>query len=148
MTTKRTRVWDAQDALLTALQAQAWPTGVTPTLGTPARMEADSVWVSGEVEAWNAEYRVSGLRQKDETFTLRIHCLATRLGGDFTTLRDRLESFGALVEDAVDGNPTLSSTVMLATIVSQQVEETILDDGRRRQGLLTFFVECQAFVAG
>lgn len=148
MATKRTQAWAAQDALLTALQAQSWPVGVNPTLGTPARMESDSVWVSGEVEAWNAEYRVSGLRQKDETFTLRIHCLATRLGGDYASLRARLEEFGGIVEDAVEADHTLDGTVMLATITSQQVEETILEDGRRRQGLLTFFVECQAFVAG
>ena len=144
---KRTKAWDAQDALLALLQAQTWPDNIRPALGTPARMDGDAVWVSGEVDDWNAEYRVSGLAQKDETFVPRVHCLVTRLG-TFVELRDRLESLGALVEDAIGQSYSLSGTVMLATIKQQQVEETMLDDGRRRQGLLTFFIECEAFVAG
>mgnify|MGYP006273408095 CR=1 FL=1 len=148
MPTKRTQVWAAQDALLQALQAQTWDEPIKPVLGTPARMEADQVWVSGEVDQWSAQYRTSGLGTKDEVFTLRVHCLATRLGGGYTELRDRLAALGANVEDVLQDDFTLGGTVMLATIASQQVEEAMLDDGRRRQGLLTFFIECTAHVAG
>ena len=144
---KRTQAWAAQDGLLELLQAQTWPGNLRPSLGTPASMERDTVWVSGEVDDWNAEYRVSGLAQKDETFVLRVHCLVTRLES-FVELRAGLEALGALVEDAIGADYTLGGSVMQATVRQQQVEETMLDDGRRRQGLLTFFIECEAFVAG
>lgn len=142
----RTALWDAQDGLLTLLQAQTWPNDVTPALGLPGRLERDQVWIAGEVSEWQAEYRVSGLKAKDESFTLRVHILATRLGGDYATIRSALETYGALVENALDVDYTLGGSVMLATISRQQLEETMLDDGRRRQGLLTYLVTCDAHV--
>lgn len=144
--TMRTKVWAAQDALLTLLQAQTWPNDVRPALGIPGRLERDSAWISGEVDDWRAEYRVSGLKAKDETFVLRVHLLTTRLGGEFEPLRDAIAVYGGLVEDAIKQDYTLGGTVMLATIVNQQLEETMLDDGRRRQALLTYSIACDAHV--
>lgn len=140
----RTAVWDAQEGLLALLKTQPWPNDVTPALGIPGRLERDQVWVSGEVSEWSAEYRVSGLQAKDETFVLLVHILATRLGGDYATIRTALQTYGELVENALAEDYTLGGSVMLATVSRQQLEETMLDDGRRRQGLLTYSVTCDA----
>lgn len=142
----RTQVWDAQDGLLALLKEQPWPNDVKPVLGIPGRLERDCVWISGEVDEWQAEYRVSGLQAKDERFTLRVHVLATRLGGDFDAIRPAVQTYGELVERAIGQDFTLGGAVMLATISGQQLEEAMLDDGRRRQALLTFSISCDAFI--
>lgn len=144
MSAIRTRLWSAQDGLLTRLLAESWPNDVTPVLGIPGRLERDSVWISGEVDSWNAEHRVSGLTARDETFELRIHVLATRLGGDYATIRSAIQTYAALVENALYADPTLGGSVMLATVRAQQLEESMVDE-RRRSGLLTYFVTCEAY---
>lgn len=145
MPTMRSQLFDAQDALYSLLQAATWPGRVSTSLGTPATFETDHVWVSGEVDDWSAEYRVSGLAAKDEAFTIRVHCFTKRLG-TYLDARQRVQALGEVVEDTITSNYTLSGTVMLATIGRQQLEESQNEDGRGRQVLLTFFVDCQAHV--
>lgn len=141
----RSQIWAAQDALYTALTGATWPGSVQVDLATPANMERDSVWVSGEVDDWAAEYRTSGLAAKDENFALRVHVLSKRLG-NYTDARDRVKVLGEVVEDTVDADHTLAGTVMLATIERSQLEDSLGEDGRTRMVLLTLWVRCRAHV--
>ena len=141
----RSQIWLAQDALFTALDDATWPGAVQVALATPANLERDSVWVSGEVDDWSAEYRTSGLAAKDEEFVLRVHVLSKRLG-NYTDARDRVKALGQVVEDAVHADHTLDDTVMLATIDRSQLEDSLGEDGRTRIVLLTMWVRCRAHV--
>lgn len=141
----RSQVWQAQEALYAALNSATWPGSVQVDLGTPANMERDSVWVSGEVDDWAAEYRTSGLAAKDEQFALRVHALSKRLG-NYLDARDRVKALGEVVEDAVAADHTLDGTVMLATIERSQLEDSLGEDGRTRMVLLTLWVRCAAHV--
>lgn len=142
----RSALWDAQDALYGRLSRAVFPDrNVQVSLGRPSNLEADAVWVSGEVDTWNAEHRVSGLKTKDEQFTLRVYCYAVKLGG-YTDARNRVRALAQVVEDTVYADHTLDGTVMLATIDRGGMAEAIMDDGRRRQVLLTMYVNCSAYV--
>jgi hypothetical protein len=141
----RSQIWQAQDALYQALSNATWPGSVQVDLATPPNMERDSVWVSGEVDDWSAEYRTSGLAAKDENFVLRVHVLSKRLG-NYTDARDRVKALGEVVEDAVGADHTLAGTVMLATIERSQLEDSLGEDGRTRMVLLTLWVRCRAHV--
>ncbi len=141
----RSQIWLAQDALFTALDDATWPGTVQVALATPANLERDSVWVSGEVDDWSAEYRTSGLAAKDEEFVLRVHVLSKRLG-NYTDARDRVKALGQVAEDVVHADHTLDGTVMLATIDRSQLEDSLGEDGRTRIVLLTMWVRCRAHV--
>lgn len=142
----RSSLWDAQDALYAALVAATWPDRhVQLSLGRPANLERDAVWVSGEVDNWTAQHRVSGLVAKDEEFTLRVYVYAVRLG-TYEDARDRVKALAEVVEDTVYASQTLDDTVMLATVDRGGMAEAIMDDGRRRQVLLTLYVNCSAFI--
>lgn len=141
----RSQIWDAQDALYTALNAATWPGSVQVDLATPANIERDSVWVSGEVDDWLAEYRTSGLAAKDERFVLRVHVLSKRLG-NYTDARDRVKALGQVVEDVIGADHTLNGSVMLAVIDRSQLEDSIGEDGRTRIVLLTLWVRCSSHV--
>lgn len=143
----RSVLWDAQDALLATIRAATFPDRhITTSLGRPATLETDAVWVGGEVDTWNSQYRVSGLVAKDEEFTLRVYVYAVKLGG-YEDARNRVRALSEVVEDALAADPTLGGTVMLATIERGGMAEAIMDDGRRRQVLLTLYVNCSAFVS-
>lgn len=141
----RSQIWAAQDALYQALRDATWPGSVQVDLATPPNMERDSVWVSGEVDDWNAEYRTSGLAAKDENFAMRVHILSKRLG-NYTDARNRVKALGEVVEDVIGADHTLDGTVMLATIDRSQLEDSLGEDGRTRLVLLTLWVRCRAHV--
>lgn len=141
----RSQIWAAQDALHQALSDATWPGSVQVDLATPGNIERDSVWVSGEVDDWSAEYRTSGLAAKDENFALRVHVLSKRLG-NYTDARNRVKALGEVVEDVIGDDHTLDGTVMLATIERSQLEDSLGEDGRTRMVLLTLFVRCRAHV--
>lgn len=141
----RSQIWAAQDALYEALRDATWPGFVQVDIATPVNIERDSVWISGEVDDWAAEYRTSGLAAKDENFALRVHVLSKRLG-NYTDARDRVKELGEVVEDTIGADHTLAGTVMLATIERSQLEDSLGEDGRTRMVLLTLLVRCRAYV--
>lgn len=142
----RSAVWGAQDALYALLAAQSGFTGVQVGLGRPAQDQDENVWVSGELTVWDSEYRVSGLGAKDETFTLQVSVLVTRLGGDYSKTRNRVRDLGQIVEDVIAANPTLSGTVELAQFTGGRVSESMVDE-RRRAVIMTMDVDCRAWLA-
>lgn len=139
-------IYDAHDALETLLAASSPLTAVFKGQGTPMDLATgiDAVWISGEVDNWNEDYRETGLQSKDETFIIRVHCLATVIG-DFKAARAMIKTYGQAVEAAVIANHTLTGTVNLAQIKAGAIEETRYDD-RRHQALLTLYVNCYAYL--
>jgi len=140
------KLYDAQDALKAILDDAEGLAGITKSLGTPLKLSdlKDVVWVSGEVEDWNQDYRVTSLLAKDETFVLRVHCL-TSITGDYRAARNRVKSFAEAVEAVVSENYTLNGTVELAQIRSGAMEEARLDE-RRHQALITLYISCRAWL--
>lgn len=142
------KLWDAQDALY-ALVSDAvtlHPREGQVTLGNPiGDLLPENVWVSGQVDDWTTDYRVSGLGAKDETFTLRVSIAVIRLGTEYLTARDRVNEIAQTIEQALHANPTLSNTVMLAKISSFRLEDTLVDERRRGVGL-NIYVTCQAWL--
>lgn len=141
----RSKLWAAQDALYALLGAASALDAAQVTIGRPTKDDTDNVWVSGEVSDWLAEYQVSGLKAKDETFVLRVVVLAVRLGTDYVKVRDVVKAYGQAVEDVVGDNATLSGTVMLAQIRNARIEETLTDE-RHRAVQLTIDIECRAWL--
>lgn len=134
----RSKLWDCQDALYTVVE-----TAVTPllgrdglvTLGNPPELLAENVWVSGQVDDWSTDWKVSGLGSKDEDFTLRVSIAVIRLGSEYLEARARVEEIAQEIEDAISANPTLSGNAMLAKIATFRLEDTLVDERRRGVGL-------------
>lgn len=142
----RSRLWDAQEALYHLIDdtLKLGKDGQV-SFGNPIELLPENVWVSGEVDDWNTDWRVSGLAAKDENFTLRISIAVIRLGTDYQSTRDRVRELGREIEDAISVDPTLGGTVMLAKIASFRLEDTLVDDRRRGVGL-NIYVNCQAWL--
>jgi hypothetical protein len=141
----RSALWNAQDALYALLGAAGTLNGAQLSLGRPTRDEPSQVWVSGETEVWNAEYAISGLGAKDETFTMRVNVQVTRLGTEYVKARDDVKELGQAVEDVIADNPTLSGTVELAQISASRLAETLTDE-RHRTVALQIDVSCRAWL--
>lgn len=142
----RSAFWAAQDALYALLEAAGTLDAAQLSIGRPTRDEPVQVWVSGETEQWNADYVVSGLAGKDETFVIRVNVQVTRLGTDYVKVRDDVKDLGQAVEDVIAANPTLSGTVELAQIGSVRLAETLTDE-RHRTVALQMDVSCRAWLA-
>lgn len=142
----RSKLWDAQEALFHLVddRLKLGKDGQV-TFGNPTELLPENVWISGEVDDWNTDWRVSGLAAKDESFTLRISIAVIRLGTDYQVARERVRELGREVEDAISADPTLSGIVMLAKISSFRLEDTLVDDRRRGVGL-NIYVSCQAWL--
>lgn len=140
-----TRLFAAQDALLAALRASL-AGGVPVTLGAPAEKQQTHVWVSGDVDQWEQNYRTSGLGAKDESFVLQVEALVMRNAPDYATPRARMQTLIEEIEAAITANPTLDGTVMLAQVERITMDEGVTDERQRAIGC-TVFVRCEAFRA-
>lgn len=144
----QTKLWDAQDALYTLINANATLASqkVPVTLGDPGRREAEHVWIGGEIPDWSQTYGVSGLQARDEEFVIPIITVVVWTSGDYVTARDRIKTIGAAIETTLAANPTLNGTVMLATISRMATDEAAIPEERKRMIGLTQFVTCKAHV--
>ena len=136
-------LWAAEDALATLLEA-ADLGAAKFTHGTPTKFGRDNVWIDGEVEEWQAEWQVSGLGAKDETFGLKVVVLCARAALDYVTPRNAVRDLAVLVEDAIAADHTLGGTVELAATGTYRKEEALLDD-QTRAVKLTLTVRCRAW---
>lgn len=141
----RSKVWAAQEALYDLLAAAPEFAGVHVTYGAPTKEQPENLWVHGQVDDWNAAYRVSGTYAKDETFTLKVSVAVVRLGGDYLPARERVRELSAVVEDLIAADMTLGGTCELATIERAQLEDAMIDERRRAVGI-TVFVKCRAWL--
>lgn len=135
-------IWDAQDALVPLLRNYVTG-GVPVTLGSPADKESTHVWVSGDVDTWEKNYRVSSLSAFDETYTLQVEVLVKRKASDYGTPRARMRSLLDEIEAAIKDNPTLGGVVSLAVVERTTMDEGLTDDKERAIGS-TVFVRCEA----
>lgn len=138
-----TAIWDAQDALLTAVRTGVTG-GVPVTLGAPAEKQQTHVWISGDVDVWEQDYRTSGLGAKDETFVLQVEALVMRSASDYATPRARMQSLLSEIEAAIVADYTLGGAVMLAQVERITMDEGVTDEKQRAIGA-TVFVRCSAF---
>lgn len=139
----RTKAFEAQDALYGALKAATYPGRVSVSLGMPTTLEVDHIWVAGSIEQWPSIYRISGLGQRDEQFSLRVCVWSKRLGG-FTDARARASALATVVEETILADYTIDGSVNLATIGSTSVDEAIDQEARSYVVLITFSVDCRA----
>lgn len=138
----------AQDALGLLLAADSTIGKSWKGVGSPLQLETflDAVWISGEVDEWTQNYSISNLGQKDENFTIRIHCLKTK-EGNFVSARDACVTLATQVENVIKNNQIdLTGSVKLLKIGAGAMEESRLDE-RRHQVLITLFVQCEAWLS-
>lgn len=142
----RTKLWDCQDALYALVDAAVTlDRDGQVTLGNPATLSPENVWVSGQVDDWNTDWKVSGLGSKDEDFVLRVSVAVIRLGSDYLGARQRLQEIGQDIEDAIAADPTLGGAAQLAKITSFRLEDSMVDERRRGVGL-NFFVSIRTWL--
>lgn len=136
----KSKLWDAQEALynLVAGAVTLHPRESQVTIGNPTDLVVENVWVSGQVDDWNMDHRVSGLGSKDEEFTLRVSIAVKNLGPDYLPARNRVREIAQDVEDAIAGNPHLGGIAELAKITSMKLEDTMLDERHRAVGISLF----------
>lgn len=137
-----TTIWDAQDALVAILR-KSLTGGVPVTLGSPADRENTHVWISGDVDTWEKNYRVSTLEVHDENYTIQVECFVSRSTGDYATVRARMRTLLDEVEKAINSNPTLNGVVSMAVIYQTTMDEGLTDNKERAIGS-TVFVRCEA----
>lgn len=141
----RSKFWGAQDALYNLLKNSPALADSQVTYGSPLRLEDENIWVHGATDDWASSYQVSGLRAKDERFTLRVSIAVVRLGDDYLKPRDRVRALGEAVEDLIAGDRTLGGTCELAYIERVALEDSMTDERHRAVGM-TLFVACRAWL--
>lgn len=137
-------LWEAQDALLAALRAEpAFNVGsadeVAVSLGFPAQIETEHVWIGGEVEG-ELEAEITGPRPSAETF--RLHVFIFVQAPDYEATRSRVQELAAACEAA------LSSDVFAAVVPARSIPHYRLEagtDGSSSQLCLDLTVECRCW---
>lgn len=143
----QTTVYAAQTALLGLLNGIPELSDATIQLGHPARFGKRDVWIGGDVEDWQLEYRQSGLVARDEFYTLRINVLVVLTGtNNYVKTRDAVKAYTDKIEEALGDDPTLGGAVLLATVTGATLDEGIGQDGRSRMVLETLAVRIRAHV--
>lgn len=140
--------WDSQQTLYELVRDDATLAAqrVPVTLGSPTTLEREHIWIPATVEEWTARLATTGIRNKDETFTLPIHIFVDMTTNTYPDVRNRIKVLGQLVEQVISANHTLNATVMLATITGARLEDTYNEADRRRALLLTMLVRCTAWI--
>lgn len=142
----RSKLWAAQDALYDVVSdAVKLGRDGQVVLGSPLELMTENVWVSGEVDEWTSDWRVSGLQAKDESFTLRVSIAVKDLGTEYRPTRQRVQQIGQQVEDAIIANPTLNGICELAKVTSFRLEDALMEDRERGVGL-NIYVTCQTWL--
>ena len=143
----QTKTFDAQDALVGALQA-------TPTLdlwtidfGIPSRRDERHIWVDEQVEEWVQGQATSGLVSRSEDFRLNVYIYDRLTGATAKTLRDEIKGVADIISDVVGSAPFLGYTVLYAQIVGAEYDSAFADpEGRSREGVLKLTIGCQAYI--
>ena len=138
--TALTNLWDAQDALVTALQAQQALADAEIGLGFPRDVQRRHVWVAGRASGEQNE-ELSGVRGRADE-TLRLTVIVYAQSPEYTEARDALASMAEGVIAALDSDGF--AEVVPAWGLSQfNVDEGT--DGTYRQLALEVVVECRCW---
>ncbi|MDP1877979.1 MAG: hypothetical protein Q8M17_10550 [Actinomycetota bacterium] len=145
----QTKAFDAQDQLVTLLDAQAGLDGWTVAFGLPAAREEKHLWVDEQVEEWTQGEQSTGIVTKDEAFTLSVFIYVRRTGADAQEIRDEIKAAAGIVASVIGTQPFLGGSVMYASIVSGEYDGAFADaEGRAREGVLNLKIGCLAFLSG
>ena len=143
-----TKAFDAQDALVTALQGTASLSAWTVDFGLPPKRDELHIWVDESVEDWTQENATTGLVTKNEMFRISVYIYDRRSGATAKEVRDEIKVAGNVVSDVIGSDAFLGGVVMLAQIIGGEYEGAFADpEGRAREGVLKLTIECQAFLA-
>jgi hypothetical protein len=134
-------LWDAQDALLTALGEVEALAEVTVDFGWPVNVEPDHVWID-DAASGSRDTELSGdTEPSDETLRLTV-LIFTSHALEAIEVRNLLKTLTAGVFTA------LASATFAAVVPSWTLADYTLDagtDGTNRQQALKLTVECQCW---
>lgn len=134
-------LWAAQDALLTALEAQPSLADVATGIGFPKNIQPDHVWIAG-VASGSVVTELSGDQApSDETFRLKVLVYAQR-ADDYTVVRDQIKYLVRAVVGALSSD-AFAAVVPAWTISAYELDEGT--DGQKRQLALELTVECRCW---
>ena len=143
----QTKAFDAQDALVAALQGAPGLAGWKVDYGLPARREQLHVWVDEQVSEWTQDQRTTGLVSKAEEFKLHIYAYVRRTGASAQDVRDECKAAGAIVEQVIASAPFLGGVALFAQSVGGEYDGAFADpEGRAREGALHMIVQTKTFL--
>jgi hypothetical protein len=145
----QTASFDAQDALVTALQASTNLSAWQIDFGIPAgRPQEQHIWVDEEVGNWEQSLASTGVVTRNETFQLSIYIYDKKTGADAKEIRDEIKTAAAEIANIIGSAPFLGGVVLIAEIVGGSYEGAFADpQGHAREGVLKLSIQCQAFLA-
>ena len=143
----QTKAFDAQDALVAALEAAVGLAAWTVSYGLPARREDLHVWVDEQVSDWKQEQQTTGLVSKDESFKLHVYAYVRQTGATALEVREECKAAGAIVEQVIAAAPFLGGVALMAQTVGGEYDGAFADpEGRAREGALHMIVDTQTFL--
>ena len=144
-----TKTFDAQDALVTALQARSELASWLIEYGVPAgRPQERTIWVDEQITGWSQDLLTTGLESRQENFQLAVYVYDKQSGGTALDVRDEIKTAAGIVSDVVGSAPFLGGAVLFAQITGGEYEGAFADpQGRAREGVLKLTIECQSFLA-
>ena len=143
-----TKVFDVQDAIVTALQAAAGLSGWTVCFGLPVRRDELHVWVDEQVSQWKQDQQTTGTQSKLENFQLHAYVYVRHSGATAQEIRDEAKAAGAIVEQTIGGSPILGGLALMAEISGGEYDGAFADpEGRAREGALHLVIDVQTFIA-
>ena len=143
----QTKAFDAQDALVSALQGAVGLTGWRVDFGLPARREELHVWVDEQVSEWKQDQRTTGLVSKAESFKLHVYAYVRRTNGSAKDVRDECKAAGSIVEQVIAAAPFLGGVALFAQTVGGEYDGAFADpDGHAREGALHMIIATQTFL--
>jgi hypothetical protein len=134
-------LWDAQDALITALAEVEALAGVTVGFGFPANLEPDHVWIDDAASGSRTTELSGDTEPSDETFRLTVF-IFTSHALEAIEVRDLLKALTAGVFTA------MASAAFAAVVPAWTLADYTLDagtDGTNRQLALKLTFECQCW---
>lgn len=149
MVALKSKAFDTQDALVTALKANTALSAWRIDFGIPAgRPEEQHIWVDEEVADWSQELGTTGIVTRNEAFRLYIYVYDKRTGSDAKEVRDEVKLAADAISETLATTPFLGGVVLYAEITGGAYEGAFADsEGRAREGLLKLSIDCQAFLA-
>lgn len=134
-------LWDAQDALIAALEDVDAFAEVTVGFGFPANLEPDHVWIDGGATGSRTAEMSGDTEPSDETFRIRV-CAFTSHALEAIEVRDKLKALTAGVFVA------MSSAAVAAVVPAWTLADYMIDtgtDGTNRQLALALTFECRCW---
>lgn len=144
-----TKAFDAQDAIVAALQATPALSTWQIDFGIPAgRPVEQHIWLDENVGDWEQEAITTGLTSRHENFQLQIYIYDKKTGATAEEIRDEIKVAATAISDTIGTSPLLSGIVLYAEIANLEYEGAFADaQGLAREGVLRLTINCKSFIA-